>query len=70
MPNICKSRLSKNLKRMFVRATVESVLVYEEITWSFTSTTEKKLDGDYTRMLRALDRAVQKLYNNIQIITC
>ena len=51
--NIWKSRLSANLKRNFFKATVESVLVYGAITWTLTSTLEKKVVGAYTRMLRA-----------------
>ena len=70
--NIWKSRLSKNLKRNFFRATVESVLVYGAITWTLTSTLEKKIDGAYTRMLRAAlnvswreHMTYRELYNNI-----
>ena len=38
---------------MQIRATVESVLVYGSISWTLTSALEKKIDGSYTRMLRA-----------------
>ena len=38
---------------MFFRATVESVFVYGAITWTLTTKLEKKIDGAYTRMLRA-----------------
>ena len=48
-----KSNLSENLKRSFFRAAVESVLVYGATTWTLTATLEKRLDGAYTRMLRA-----------------
>ena len=48
-----KSNLSENLKRSFFRAVVESVLVYGATTWTLTATLEKRLDGAYTRMLRA-----------------
>ena len=34
LTNLWKSRLSKNFKRNFFRATVESVLVYGTITWT------------------------------------
>ena len=38
------------------RACVESVLLYNAVTWTMTSTLEKRLDGCYTRLLRyALD---------------
>ena len=53
MNNIWNSKLSKNLKRNFFRATVESVFVYGAITWTLTTKLEKKIDGAYTRMLRA-----------------
>ena len=47
LTNIWKSRLSKNLKRNFFRATVESVIVYGAITWTLKSTLEKKIDGTH-----------------------
>ena len=53
MNNIWNSKLSKNLKRNFFRATVESVFVYGAVTWTLTTKLEKKIDGAYTRMLRA-----------------
>jgi len=54
LDKIWKSQLSANLKRSFFRATVESVLIYGATSWSLTSSLEKKLDGAYTRMLRAV----------------
>ena len=76
LTNICKSRLSKNLKRNFFRTTVESVLVYGTITWTLTSTPEKNIDGAYMRMLRAAlnvswreHMTNRELYNNIPRIT-
>ena len=53
MNNIWNSKLTKNLKINFFRATVESVFVYGAITWTLTTKLEKKIDGAYTRMLRA-----------------
>ena len=50
---VWKSYLPDNLKRNFFRAVVESVLVYGSSTWTLTKLLEKKLDGTYTRMLRA-----------------
>ena len=38
--------------RLFI-ATVESVLLYGRETWTITKTTEKMIEGTYTRMLRA-----------------
>ena len=41
------------LKRLFFRTAVESVLVYGAISWTLTAKLERKIDGAYTRMLRA-----------------
>ena len=54
MNTIWKSKLSTNLKRQFFRAAVESVLVYGSVTWTLIASLEKKIDGTYTRMLRAI----------------
>ena len=51
MNKIWKSNLKDKLKRNFFRATVESVLVYGSTTWTMTKAMEKRLDGNYTRML-------------------
>ena len=53
MNNIWESNLPDQLKRNFFRATVESVLVPGSILCTMTSALEKKIDGSYTRMLRA-----------------
>ena len=53
MNKIWKSNLKDKLKRNLFRATVESVLVYGSTTWTMTKAMEKRLDGNYTRMLRA-----------------
>ena len=45
--------MSIRLKRNLFRAAVESVLVYGAITWTLTIALEKKINGFYTRMLRA-----------------
>ena len=50
---IWKSTLTQKLKRDFFRAVVESVLTYGATTWTLTKKMESKLDGTYTRMLRA-----------------
>ena len=68
MNNTWKSTLSENLKGNFVRATVESVLVYDSISWTLTSTPEKNIDGDYTRMSRtALNRSWDDHVTNIEL---
>ena len=41
------------MKRSFFQAAVESILLYRCTTWTLTKRL-KKLDGNYTRMLRAI----------------
>ena len=54
MNAIWKSRLPDRIKSNFFRATVESVLVYGSVSWTLTKALEKRLSGNYTRMLRAI----------------
>ena len=42
------------MKRSFFQAAVASILLYGCTTWTRTKRLEKKLDGNYTRMLRAI----------------
>ena len=42
------------MKRSFFQAAVKSILLYGCTTWTLTKRLEKKLDGNYTRMLRAI----------------
>ena len=42
------------MKRSFFHPAVVSILRYECTTWTLTKQLEKKLDGNYTRMLRAI----------------
>ena len=51
---ICKSDLTDKMKRSFFQAAVASILLYGCTTWTLTKRLEKKLDGNYTRMLRAI----------------
>ena len=51
---IWKSDLSDKIKRSFFQAAVVSILLYGYTTWMLTKLMEKKLDGNYTRMLRAI----------------
>ena len=51
---IWRSDLSDGIKRKFFQAVVVSVLLYGCTTWTLTKRLEKKLDGTYTRMLRAV----------------
>ena len=51
---IWKSNLTDKMKRSLFQAAVVSVLLYRCTTWTQTKLLEKKLDGNYTRMLRAI----------------
>ena len=42
------------MKRSFFQAAVASILLYGCTTWTLTKRLEKKLGGNYTRMLRAI----------------
>ena len=64
------------MKRSFFQAAVVSILLYGCTTWTLTKRLEKKLDGNYTRMLRAiLNRSWQQhptrrqLYGHLPPIT-
>ena len=51
---IWKSDLTDKMKRSFFQAAVASILLYGCTTWTLTKQLEKKLDSNYTRMLRAI----------------
>ena len=51
---IWKSDLTDKMKRSFLQAAVASILLYGCTTWTLTKRLEKKLDGNYTRMLWAI----------------
>ena len=51
---IWKSDLTDKVKRSFFQAAVVSMLLYGCTTWTLTKRLEKKLDGNYTRMLRVI----------------
>ena len=51
---IWKSDLIDKMKCSFFQAAVVSILLYGCTTWTLTKQLEKKLDGNYTRMLRAI----------------
>ena len=51
---IWKSDMTDKMKRNFFQAAVVSILLYGCTTWTLTKRLEKKLDGNYTRMLRAI----------------
>ena len=54
LSTIWKSDLTDKMKRSFFQAAVTSILLYGCTTWTITKRLEKKLDGNYTRMLRAI----------------
>ena len=51
---IWKSNLTNKMKRSFFQAAVTSIQLYGCTTWTLTKRLEKKLDGNYTRMLQAI----------------
>ena len=60
------------MKRSFFQAVVISMLLYGCTTWMLTKRIEKKLDGNYTRMLRTILKKFwrqhptrQKLYGHL-----
>ena len=51
---IWKSDMTDKMKRSFFQAAVVSILKYGCTTWTLTKRLEKKIDGNYTKMLRAI----------------
>ena len=51
---IWKSDLTDKMKYSFFQAAVVSILLYGCTTWTLTKRLKKKLDGNYTRMSRAI----------------
>ena len=51
---IRKSDLADKIKRSFFQATVVSILLHRCTTWTLTKRMENKLNGNFTRMLRAI----------------
>ena len=51
---IWKSDLTDKMKLTFLQAAVVLILLYGCTTWTLTKCMEKKLDGNNTRMLRAI----------------
>ena len=73
---IWKSDLTNKINRNFFQAAVVSILLYGCTTWTLTKRMEKKLDGNYTRMLRAIlnkswrqHPKKQQLYGHLPPIT-
>ena len=64
------------MKRSFSQAAVVSILLYGCTTWTLTKRLEKKLDGNYTRMLRTIlnnswrqHPTIHQLYGHLPPIT-
>ena len=51
---IWRSDLTDKIKRSFSQGAVVSILLYGCTTWMLTKWLKKKLDGNYTRVLRAI----------------
>ena len=51
---IWKSNQTDKMKRCFFQAAVVSILLYGCTIWTLTKRLEKKVDGNYTRMLRTI----------------
>ena len=73
---IWKSDLTDKIKRSFFQAVVVSILLYGCTTWTLTKRMEKKLNGNYTRMLREILNTSRKqrptkqqLYGHLPPIT-
>ena len=54
MSKVWKSKIDPKIKMLLFRATTESILTYGCATWTLTERDENKLDGTYTKMLRAV----------------
>ena len=73
---IWKSDLTDKMKRSIFQAAVALILLYGCTTWTLTKWLEKKLDGNYTRMLQAtLNKSWRQhpirhqLYGHLSLIT-
>ena len=53
LSTIWKSELSDKIKHNIFQAGVVAILLYGYTTWTLTKRIEKKLDENFTRMLRA-----------------
>ena len=49
-----KSDLTDKMKRSFFQAAIVSILLYGCTTWTLTKRQEKRLDGNYTRILQTI----------------
>ena len=56
------------MKRSFFQATVVSIQLYGCTTWTLTKRIEKRLDGNYARMLRAILKKSGRKYPTKQLL--
>ena len=68
--------MTDKIKRSFSQAVVVSILLYGWSTWTLTKRMEKKIDSNYTRILRAIlnkswrqQPTKQQLYSHLPPIT-
>ena len=73
---IWKSDLTDKMKRSFFQEAIVSILLYVCTTWTLTKRLKKKVDSNYTRMLRAIlnkswlqHPTRQQLYGHLPPIT-
>ena len=73
---IWKSELTDKIKYSFFQVAIVSILLYGCTTWTLTKRMEKRLDGSYTIMLRAISNISwrqhptnQQLYGHLPTIT-
>ena len=66
---IWKSDLTDKMKRTFFQAAVVLIVLYGCTTWTLTKRLEKKLDGNYTRMLVLQHPTRHQLYGHLPPIT-
>ena len=73
---IWKSDLTDKIKRSFFQAAVVSILLYGCTTWTLTKRMERKIDSNYTKMLRTVlnnswwqHPTKQQLYDHLPAIT-
>ena len=67
---IWKSDLTDKIKRSFFQSAVVSILLYGCTTWTLTKRIEKKLDGNYTKMLRAILNKSWKQHHTKHKLEC
>ena len=66
---IWKPDLTDKMKRSFFQAAVVSILLYGCTSWTLTKRLEKKLDGNYTRMLQAILNKSWRQHSTIRLPT-